>query len=66
MPTTFTACDKQLKEAAGITVIELHGCNNPKCNKHVYGPEDKSTHCPCCGESRFDETGTPKEVCAVL
>ena len=63
LPAGFTECDKKLKEAAGGEVIELHGCSNSKCNGHVYGPEDKRTHCPCCGEARYcTETGKAKEV----
>ena len=62
VPAGFTECDKKLNEAAGIEVIELHGCS--KCDGHVYGPEDKRTHCPCCGAARYcDETGKPIEVC---
>ena len=61
IPAGFTECDKKLKEAAGIQVIELHGCS--KCHGHVYGPDDKSTHCPCCGAARYEaETCKPTEV----
>ena len=61
VPAGFTECDKKLKEAAGVKVIELHGC---KSNCHVYGPEDERTHCPCCGAERYDaDTGKPTEVC---
>ena len=61
IPAGFTECDKKLKEAAGIQVIELHGCS--KCHGHVYGPDDKSTHCPRCGAARYEaETGKPTEV----
>ena len=66
IPAGFTETDKKLKEAAGVEVIELHGCSNSKCNGHVYGPEDKRTHCPCCGEARYcPETGKATEVCGV-
>ena len=62
IPAGFKVCDKVLKEAAGVQVIELHGCSNSKCNGHVYGPEDKRTHCPCCGEARYCQTGKATEV----
>lgn len=61
-PSGFKTCDKKLKQAAGFEVIELHGCSNPECNGHVYGPEDKRTRCPCCGEARYDaKTGKATE-----
>lgn len=60
IPAGFTECDKKLKEAAGVEVVELHGCG--KCNAHVYGPEDKRAHCPRCGEPRYAANGKPTEV----
>jgi len=61
IPAGFTECDNKLKQAAGVEVIELHGCS--KCHSHVYGPDDKRTHCPCCGAARYDaKTGKPTEV----
>ena len=64
IPAGFTECDKKLKKAAGIEVIELHGCSNSECHGHVYGPEDKRTCCPCCGSTRYvADTGKPTEVC---
>ena len=61
-PSGFTTCDNKLKEAAGIEVIELNGCS--KCHEHVYGSDDKRTHCPCCGEARNDaKTGKATEGC---
>ena len=60
VPAGFTECDKKLKEAAGVEVIELHGCS--KCHGHVYGPEDKRVDCPCCGAARY-KAGKPTEVC---
>ena len=58
---SFQTCDKKLKEAAGVNVLELHGC--PTCNRHVYLPTSKETHCPHCGGGRYDTQGKPKEVC---
>ena len=59
LPAKFDKCDKGLKEAAGIDVIELNGCH--KCHGHVYGPGDERTECPCCGTARFDENGKAHE-----
>jgi len=33
-PHGFGSCDKKLKEAAGVDIIELHGCT--ACNRHVF------------------------------
>ena len=61
LPAGFTKCDKELKEAAGVGVIELNGC--PDCHGHVYGPGDESTECPCCGKARYEADGkTAREV----
>ena len=61
LPAGFTKCDKELKEAAGVAVIELNGC--PDCHGHVYGPGDESTECPCCGKARYEADGkTAREV----
>ena len=59
VPHGFGSCDKKLKEAAGVNVIELHGCT--ACNRHVFLPS-KRTHCPHCGGARYDAKGKPKEV----
>ena len=64
LPKDFVKCDKRLKEAAGIQVVELHGCG--QCEGHVYGPGDKRTECPCCGAARYNATtGKAHEVNAV-
>ena len=64
LPKDFVKCDKGLKEAAGIQVVELHGCE--QCDGHVYGPGDKRRECPCCGAARYDATtGKAHEVNAV-
>lgn len=55
----FGSCDRKLKEAAGVDIIELHGCT--ACNRHVFLPS-KRTHCPHCGGARYDAKGMPKEV----
>lgn len=60
----FRACDKKLKEAAGVDVIELHGCK--KCNRHVFLPNSARTSCPHCGGVRYDAKGKPQEVCLIL
>ena len=61
LPADFVKCDKTLKEAAGIGVIELNGC--AKCHAHVYGPGDERSECPCCGAGRYDPTtGKAHEV----
>ena len=65
LPTTFNACDKDLKKAAGVDVFTLHGCIG--CHKHVYGPDDVRQHCPRCGYERCDaNTGKPHEVCRLF
>ena len=60
----FRACDKKLKEAAGVDVIELHGCK--KCNRHVFLPNSARTRCPHCGGARYDAKGKPQEVCLIF
>ena len=62
LPSGFFACDKSLTEAAGLEVIELHGCT--KC-PHVYTPQDKQLNCPHCGCSRYDVKDNPKEVTCI-
>ena len=59
LPKTFAACDKELKEAAGATFLELHGCT--ECNGFVFTPQDKRDACPCCGHARYDSNGKPNE-----
>ena len=41
-----------------MNYIVLHGC--PKCDKHIYGPNDRNKNCPfkngdgtVCGHPRF-------------
>ena len=66
---TIKSFDKKSIRAAGTDYMILHGC--PKCNQHVYKPEDKDTNCPfiinadgtMCGYSRLDEMNEPYEVC---
>lgn len=60
LPKDFVKADKNLKEAAGIDVVELNGCN--ACHRHVYGPDDKRAECPFCGASRYDAKGKAQEV----
>ena len=61
LPTTFNACDKELKKTAGVDVFVLHGCI--KCQNHVYGPDDARKLCPRCGYERYDtDTGKAHEV----
>ena len=62
--TGFQTCDRKLKEAAGVNVLELHGCT--KCNNHVFLPTSKRTHCPKCGDARYATNGKAKEVCLNL
>lgn len=62
--TGFQTCDRKLKEAAGVNVLELNGCT--KCNNHVFLPTSKRTHCPKCGDARYDTNGKAKEVCLIL
>ena len=64
LPADFVKCDKTLKEAAGLDVLELNGC--AKCHGHVYGPDDKRTECPCCGAARYDATGKAHEVFIII
>jgi hypothetical protein len=59
----FHTCDKKLKEAAGVNVLQLHGCTT--CNRHVFLPSSKATHCPHCGGARYDAQGKPNEVCQI-
>ena len=63
----FRACDKKMKQQAGVHFLRLNGC--PKCHQHVYVPEDRSEICPhvhangnVCGHSRFDENHKAWEV----
>ena len=64
LPKGFVKCDKTLKKAAGIDVIELNGC--AKCHGHVYGPDDKRAECPCCGAARYDVNGKANEVFFII
>ena len=55
-----------MQTRAGVGFLILHGC--VKCDKFVFTPDDKRTHCPyvhvnghVCGEPRFDVNGKPKE-----
>ena len=41
--------------------MQLHGCVRANCY-YVFGPENRSTHCPQCGESRYSIDGKPQEV----
>ena len=52
--------DERLHNLAGATVLRLNGC--PKCDRHVYLPDDKHQICPRCGHNRYDEKGKPLEV----
>ena len=56
----FRDADNKLHKLSGAQVLRLDGC--PKCNKHVYMPDDKVTSCPQCGHDRYNETGKPWEV----
>ena len=40
---------------------QLHGCVG--CNNHVFGPANKTTHCPKCTHPRYNLQGAPHEVC---
>ena len=62
----FRKCDVKMQSRAGVGFLILHGCI--KCNKFVFTPDDKRTHCPyvkpdgeVCGAARFDGDGKPKE-----
>ena len=58
---SYQTCDRKLKEAAGVEVLELHGCI--KCDRHVFLPSSTETLCPNCGACRYDARGKPNEVC---
>jgi hypothetical protein len=44
---------------AGVESYKYDGCI--KCDKHVWGPKDKSTTCPLCDGLRYDKEGVPLE-----
>ena len=58
---SYQTCDRKLKEAAGVEVLELHGYI--KCDRHVFLPSSTETLCPNCGACRYDARGKPNEVC---
>ena len=67
LPKTFRKCDNEIKKLAGVNFFRLDGC--PKCNRHVYTPEDRRTRCPVvkangevCGAPRFDNKGKAFET----
>jgi hypothetical protein len=55
--------DRKMQEKAGVKCVELHGCVG--CDKFVFTPDDGLTHCPRCGDARFDNNNKPREVCFV-
>ena len=57
---TFAACDKELKEAAGVEFIQIDGCVG--FNRFVFSPKDKRTECPCCGHARYSSDGKALEA----
>ena len=64
VPKGFQTCDKKLKKAAGVELLELHGCT--ACHRHVFLPSSKATHCPRCGGARYDAQGKPNEVSYII
>ena len=59
--------DRKAKQAAGVNYLILHGCS--KCNKHIYGPNDRNKNCPfekedgtVCGHPRFEKEKDAWEV----
>ena len=63
--TQSRKADRKMQQKAGVKCMEIHGCVD--CNKFVYTPDDRRTHCPRpqCGGARFDINGKPREVCIV-
>jgi hypothetical protein len=61
--TQARKADRKMQEKAGVKCMELHGCVG--CDKFVYTPDDRHTHCPRCGDARFDINNKPREVCIV-
>lgn len=57
----LTGNDKIMQQAAGVSHLILNGCAGP-CNKYVYLPSNKRTHCPKCGYPRYGEDGQPNEA----
>ena len=62
----FKKFDVKMQSRAGVGFLILHGC--VKCDKFVFTPDDKRTHCPyvkpdgeVCGGDRFDADGKPIE-----
>jgi hypothetical protein len=64
---TLKSFDRKARQAAGVNYIILHGC--PKCDKHIYGSNDRNTNCPfkkedgtVCGHPRFEKENEAWEV----
>ena len=62
--TRARKADKKMQAEAGVQFIEIHGCVG--CNNFVFTPDDKSTHCPRCGDARYDNDNKPREVQALF
>ena len=58
--------EKELFEQSGAQLIKLHGCIGQTCSHIFVVPQDKNTHCPLCGQCRYNEKGEPNEVCFYL
>ena len=58
---SWTKSDKALRKTSGAQSVKLHGCVG--CHDHVFGPSDRSRHCPKCHHPRFNNVGNPNEVC---
>lgn len=53
--------EKELSARSGAEAIKLNGCVGANCG-YVFEPEHQDTHCPSCGNPRYNDDGQPNEV----